>query len=138
VARVLDWNYNDADRIAKMIPNELNITLDSAVEKNAELKQAIENEPDWNNWSRLTSYELMPLLVNDLESPAYSLRPELDTLRKRLQEEWVSIVRMSGSGSTLFTLCDEGEAAEERAARASAMLEGIRVEVVRLAPSTDI
>jgi DNA polymerase III alpha subunit len=33
VARVLGWSYRDADRIAKMIPNELNITLDSAVER---------------------------------------------------------------------------------------------------------
>jgi DNA polymerase-3 subunit alpha len=41
VGRVLGWSYGDADRIAKMIPNELNITLDKAVEKNAELKRAI-------------------------------------------------------------------------------------------------
>ena len=45
VGRVLGWSYRDADRIAKMIPNELNITLDSAVEKNPELKRAVANEP---------------------------------------------------------------------------------------------
>jgi DNA polymerase-3 subunit alpha len=45
VGRVMGWSYRDADRIAKMIPNELNITLDSAVEKNAELKRAIATEP---------------------------------------------------------------------------------------------
>ncbi|MFN2540556.1 MAG: DNA polymerase III subunit alpha, partial [Chthoniobacterales bacterium] len=45
VARVLGWSYRDADRIAKMIPNELNITLDSAVEKNSELKRALATEP---------------------------------------------------------------------------------------------
>ncbi len=44
VGRVLGWSYRDADRIAKMIPNELNITLDSAVEKNAELKRAVATE----------------------------------------------------------------------------------------------
>jgi DNA polymerase-3 subunit alpha len=38
-------SYRDADRIAKMIPNELNITLDSAVEKNPELKRAVSTEP---------------------------------------------------------------------------------------------
>ncbi len=38
-------SYRDADRIAKMIPNELNITLDSAVEKNPELKRAVAAEP---------------------------------------------------------------------------------------------
>ena len=45
VGRVLGWSYRDADRIAKMIPNELNITLDSAVEKNSELKRAVATEP---------------------------------------------------------------------------------------------
>ncbi|MBX9742270.1 MAG: DNA polymerase III subunit alpha [Chthoniobacterales bacterium] len=45
VGRVLSWSYGDADRIAKMIPNELNITLKSAVEKNADLKKAVAEEP---------------------------------------------------------------------------------------------
>ena len=44
VGRVMGLSYRDADRIAKMIPNELNITLDTAVEKNAELKRAIATE----------------------------------------------------------------------------------------------
>src|SRR5881392_3253920 len=46
VGRVMGWSYRDADRIARMIPNELNITLDSAVEKNAELKRAVATEPE--------------------------------------------------------------------------------------------
>jgi DNA polymerase-3 subunit alpha len=56
VGRVLGWSYGDADRIAKMIPNELNITLNGktdkdgkhepgAIEKNPELKRAVEEEP---------------------------------------------------------------------------------------------
>src|SRR5438552_5630074 len=45
VGRVMGLSYRDADRIAKMIPNELNITLDSAVEKNPELKRAVATEP---------------------------------------------------------------------------------------------
>jgi len=55
VGRVLGWSYGDADRIAKMIPNELNITLNGktdkdgkhepgAIEKNPELKKAVEEE----------------------------------------------------------------------------------------------
>jgi DNA polymerase-3 subunit alpha len=45
VGRVMGWSYRDADRIARMIPNELNITLDSAVGKNPELKRAVATEP---------------------------------------------------------------------------------------------
>src|SRR6476619_3597708 len=46
VGRVIGLPYAAADRIAKMMPNELNITLESAAEKNPELKRAIANEND--------------------------------------------------------------------------------------------
>src|SRR5438132_7565242 len=45
VARVMGLTVRDGDRIAKMIPNELNITLSSAAERNPELKRAIATEP---------------------------------------------------------------------------------------------
>jgi DNA polymerase-3 subunit alpha len=52
VGRVMGLSYSDADRIAKMIPNELGITLKGATEKNPELKQAVETEENtqqlWN------------------------------------------------------------------------------------------
>ena len=44
VGRVLGWSYTDADRLARMIPNELNITLSAAAEKNLELRTMVENE----------------------------------------------------------------------------------------------
>ncbi len=45
VGRVMGFGYGDADRIAKMIPTELGITLAGARKKNPELKEAIEKEP---------------------------------------------------------------------------------------------
>src|SRR6202048_95852 len=52
VGRVIGLSYSEADRIAKMIPNELGITLKGAMEKNPELKQAVETEENtqqlWN------------------------------------------------------------------------------------------
>jgi DNA polymerase III subunit alpha len=44
VSRVIGLSYAEGDRIAKMIPNELNITLETAVEKNSELKRAVATE----------------------------------------------------------------------------------------------
>jgi DNA polymerase-3 subunit alpha len=44
VGRVMGLSYGEADRLAKMIPNELNITLASAAEKTPDLKKAIETE----------------------------------------------------------------------------------------------
>ena len=45
VGRVMGLGYSEADRIAKMIPTELNITLADARKKNPELKEAIEKDP---------------------------------------------------------------------------------------------
>nr|MCR5100486.1 DNA polymerase III subunit alpha [Butyrivibrio sp.] len=45
VARVMDLPYALADSIAKMVPNELNITLDRALEMNPELNKMYESEP---------------------------------------------------------------------------------------------
>lgn len=44
VARALDVSYADTDRIAKMIPFELNMTLSKALENSKELKAAYESE----------------------------------------------------------------------------------------------
>lgn len=45
VTRALDLPYSEGDRIAKMIPNDLHITIAKALEKNPELKSAYDNEP---------------------------------------------------------------------------------------------
>ena len=42
VARVLDLPYAEADKLAKMIPNELHITIKKAMEQNRELKDLYE------------------------------------------------------------------------------------------------
>ena len=44
VSRVLDVPYAEADKLAKMIPNELHITISKALEQNKELKQLYEQE----------------------------------------------------------------------------------------------
>jgi DNA polymerase III subunit alpha len=58
VGRVLGWSYGDADRLAKMIPNELNIDLEESVKKNPELKAAIENDSSTQElWKHATFLE---------------------------------------------------------------------------------
>ncbi len=44
VARVLDVPYSEADSLAKMIPNELHITIKKALEQNKELRDRYESE----------------------------------------------------------------------------------------------
>ena len=74
VGRVLGWSYGDADRIAKMIPNELGITLAGfdkknketgekehvagAIDKNPDLKKAVDEEPAVRQmWDYATTLE---------------------------------------------------------------------------------
>ena len=45
VARVHNVAFADADRLAKMIPDELNITLEQSVAKSAELREEIASKP---------------------------------------------------------------------------------------------
>jgi len=61
-------------------------------------------QPPWQEWARLPAIELLPLLANDLERPAYDMHPELRHLHQQAQELLERPVRMSGSGSSLFTL----------------------------------
>lgn len=44
VGRVMDLPYAMVDNIAKMIPNELNITIDKALKKSMELRKAYEED----------------------------------------------------------------------------------------------
>ncbi|MEY4940120.1 MAG: hypothetical protein RIQ93_1855, partial [Verrucomicrobiota bacterium] len=45
ISRVHNLPYGDADRLAKMIPDELNITLEDAVAKSAELRDEVNKNP---------------------------------------------------------------------------------------------
>jgi len=45
VGRVMDIPYNEVDRIAKMVPATLNITLDTALKESPQLQAAYNNEP---------------------------------------------------------------------------------------------
>jgi len=94
-------------------------------------ERSITDEPDFAAWTKLPAAELMPRLINDLEPPAFSLRPELGELRTALDEKLNRVFRMSGSGSSLFSLCDRFDEAESLAARArnEMTVDAIAVEI---------
>jgi 4-diphosphocytidyl-2-C-methyl-D-erythritol kinase len=92
----------------------------------------VEQEPDWADWARRSPGDLLEALVNDLEAPAFALRPELAEMRRSAERLLARPVRMSGSGSSLFTLFAEPYAAEEAAARVARTM-AVRAEAVELA-----
>ncbi len=80
-------------------------------------------QPAWQEWPALSAAEvtslnaeaLLPRLINDLEAPAFAISPHLGRLRNDLEQALGRIVRMSGSGSTLFTLFDDHASAQRAA-----------------------
>lgn len=45
VGRVMNMSYAEVDRVAKLIPSEINITIDKALEQSVDLKTLYENDP---------------------------------------------------------------------------------------------
>jgi len=91
-------------------------------------------EPPWNQWVQLASPDLLPLLVNDLETAAFAIDPQLGQVRTALESLLKRPVRMSGSGSSLFSLYDQRPEAEA-AARLVTQQYKLQVLTVELAPS---
>lgn len=91
------------------------------------------DRPDWQAWSRLQAKALLPCLVNDLEAPAFALCPELGMLRAAIESLLQRPVRMSGSGSSLFTLFDDEADAASAAVHVSSSC-GVTVKAVQIAP----
>lgn len=84
-----------------------------------------------------TSEALLPRLFNDLEAAAFTVEPRLARLHAAVDGLDGRLVRMTGSGSALFTLFDEAAQAEawRRAALARLGREN-EVRVVFTAPAS--
>jgi 4-diphosphocytidyl-2-C-methyl-D-erythritol kinase len=91
------------------------------------------DEFDVRGWSKMPSTHLLQHLVNDLEPPAFDLEPRLAQIRADLELQLTRPVRMSGSGSTLFTLFDSFELDLARAL-ANKLAASHRCQLVELLP----
>jgi 4-diphosphocytidyl-2-C-methyl-D-erythritol kinase len=90
-------------------------------------------EPLWSQWAKLKSQDLLLLLINDLEPAAFAIDPQLGQVRSELESLLKRPVRMSGSGSSLFSLYDQRQEAEA-AARLVTQRHKLRALTVELAP----
>lgn len=96
-------------------------------------EQDVTTEPDWQVWTRLNAAELLPRLVNDLEPAAFALRPDLSKLRDDAEQTLGRVVRMSGSGGTLFSLYDDPHNAATAAERLT-RVHAVQVVTAPIAP----
>jgi 4-diphosphocytidyl-2-C-methyl-D-erythritol kinase len=119
-----------------MLPRELSMPTPAVYRKFDELRlghvEPLSLEPNWAAWAKLTAEQLLPRLVNDLEPAAFAIAPELGALRSDIEQALARPVRMSGSGSSLFTLFDAADDARRAAEIVAARFQQ-RAEAVELA-----
>ncbi len=98
VGRVMDMPYSNVDAIAKMIPNELNITIDRALELNHDFKKLYEEDEQIHN---------MIVMCKRLEGlPRHtSMHAAGVVICQKSADEFVPLSRGSdGSITTQFTM----------------------------------
>ena len=94
----------------------------------------VANDPDWSDWSNLNARDLLDRLVNDLEPAAFSISSALLSFHQQAERLLDRPVRMSGSGSSLFTLYDTENEADFAQLRLVHDGHFARAEAVELAP----
>jgi len=103
-------------------------------EMNLGFDEFIEGPPNWEHWSTRNAKDFLAGVVNDLEAPAFEIRPDLGTLRAEIELKLTRPVRMSGSGSSLFTLFDDEREARVAAGNISEKFDNVRALAVEMAP----
>ncbi|MGI6070983.1 MAG: DNA polymerase III subunit alpha [Blautia sp.] len=98
VGRVMDMPYAQVDTIAKMIPMELNITIDLAMKKNPELRKVYEENPEIRNLIDMSKrLEGLPRHT--------SMHAAGVVISQKAVDEYVPLSRASdGSITTQFTM----------------------------------
>src|SRR5437879_3421831 len=122
VGRAMDIPYSDVDRIAKMVPTQLNITIEQAIEDSPQLREAIEKDGQIRELME-TAKKLEGLVRNSGVHAAgvvISPRPltELVPLHKTKNDEIVTafdmvaiekmgLLKMDFLGLTTLTILDD-------------------------------
>ncbi len=121
VGRVMGLSYPDVDRIAKMIPLELNITLDSAIEKEPKLKELIAQDPkvarlidiskSLEGLSRHASTHAAGVVISDAPLTEYvalfKTEEQVSTQLTMKDLEKIGLLKMDFLGLKTLTVIDE-------------------------------
>jgi DNA polymerase III subunit alpha len=122
VGRVLDMPYAEVDRIAKMIPTTLNITIDQALEDSPPLAQAYEGEPQVrqiidtakkleglvrNSGVHAAGVVISPQPLTDLVPVHLTKNEEIVTAYDMKAIEKLGLLKMDFLGLTTLTILDD-------------------------------
>lgn len=124
MARVNDLQFADADRLAKMIPDELNISLDDSIEKSSDLrneiaknkvaKKIVEHGKVIEGMVRNTGKHACGIIIGD--QPIHNLVPvtlqegDLTTQYPKGPSEDLGLLKMDFLGLKTLTVISDAEA----------------------------
>jgi len=138
--RAMDIPYADVDRIAKMVPNTLNITLDQALQNSPPLAAAYENEPQTkelietakrleglvrNSGVHAAGVVIAPKPLTDLVPLHRTKNDEIVTAYDMKAVEKLGLLKMDFLGLTTLTIIDD-------ALRLIEQTSGVRIDLQKL------
>src|SRR3954452_16976112 len=122
VGRAMDIPYADVDRIAKMVPTQLNITLEQAIEDSPQLREAIEKDGQIrelfetarkleglvrNSGVHAAGVVISPLPLTDLVPLHRTKNDEIVTAYDMVAIEKMGLLKMDFLGLTTLTIVDD-------------------------------
>src|SRR6185312_6765228 len=122
VGRAMEIPYGDVDRIAKMVPSTLNISLDQALVDSPQLQQAYENEPQVrelldiarrleglvrNSGVHAAGVVISPQPLTDLVPLHKTKNDEIVTAYDMKAVEKMGLLKMDFLGLTTLTIVDD-------------------------------
>src|ERR1700758_1109948 len=122
VGRAMDIPYADVDRIAKMVPTQLNITLDEAIEDSPQLREAYEKDIQVqelletakkleglvrNSGVHAAGVVISPRPLNELVPLHKTKNDEIGTPFDMVAIEKMGLLKMDFLGLTTLTILDD-------------------------------
>jgi DNA polymerase-3 subunit alpha len=122
VGRAMDIPYSDVDRIAKMVPNQLNIKLEQAIQDSPPLLQAYESDPQVrelldtakkleglvrNSGVHAAGVVIAPRPLTELVPLHRTKNDEIVTAFDMLAIEKMGLLKMDFLGLTTLTILDD-------------------------------
>jgi DNA polymerase-3 subunit alpha len=122
VGRAMDVPYSDVDRIAKMVPNQLNIKLEDAIQESPQLKEAYEKDAQVrelletakkleglvrNAGVHAAGVVIAPRPLTDLVPLHKTKNDEIVTAFDMLAIEKLGLLKMDFLGLTTLTILDD-------------------------------
>ena len=124
VGRAMDLPYGEVDRLAKLVPNQLNITLDEALQQSSQLRNQIDSEERYRSLMEVAKrleglarhasthaagVVISPEPLTNIVPLYKSNRDEITTQYDMKGLERIGLLKMDFLGLTTLTVLDDAE-----------------------------